>query len=196
MTKQKSQVEVKIYTTNSTELYELLPQEYDALSLLSRTKQSYSDYKGIMPIEVEKIYKLAKPLMWDIQVWEVVVTPDPFLIGILPSKVYLSSVPKGMKRILDDYENVSLERAKELTEEYKDKVKITDWQASTAHGVTRYCLLAQWGRELKELSKLVKIAKEKYIVEKRRRLVEQKLEAEKNLRLLELEAEEKFGVIY
>ena len=178
MTKSKKLIETKVYTSNDTEFYELLPQEFNALDYLSKTKQGVEEYTGVMPVEVQKVVEFAKPLMWDLQVWEVIATPDPFLVGIVPSKVYLSNVPRGMKSVLTNYRSVTLERANEITKEYPDKVKKSDWQMSTVDGAIRYYLLAQWGRELKKLSRLVEIAKQKYLVENKRKLMEQRLEAE------------------
>lgn len=190
----KQLVETKIYTINDTEFYELLPQEVLALETLSKTKSKADLYTGIMPIEVDTILKLAKPVMWSIGVWEVIATPDPFLVGIVPSKVYFSNVPTKLKRKFRPYESFSLDIAKGFMQEFG--LKTEDFGISSVDGPIRYYLLAQWGRELKNLPDLVKIAKEKYLNKYRHEYTKQKLEAEKNLAMLELDAEEKFGVIY
>lgn len=152
-------VETKIYTVNETEFYELLPQEKSAIDEIKGTETSYDSYSGIVPIEVAKTADLAKPLMWDLRVLEVQITPDPFLVGILPSKVYFPTVPKGLKREFKDYKAFPVERGRELIA--GGIAKTEDFSISSHDGVIRYYLLAQWGRELKELSELVKIAKQK-----------------------------------
>lgn len=195
MTQQKQLVETKIYTINDTEFYQLLPQEALAIDTLVKTKTPYSEYTGLVPNEVEKIAELAKPVMWELYIGEVEITPDPFLIGVIPTGgVYFSNVPTGLKKKYSNYTSFPLSEANELIED--GKVEKKQLSMSSYDGAIRYYLLAQWGRELKELSELVKVAKQKFLSSKRREYTEMKLEAEKNLAMLELEAEEKFGVIY
>lgn len=192
-TENQVKLETKVYTLNKgTEFYELLPQEREALSYLSKTKTEISEWHGLMPDEVNNVVTIATPLFWQIEVWEVHATPDPFLIGKLVQSVYfINEPPKSLKKKYKRFQDIAIEDAKKLV----DDGLCTRKELSTVDNNHIY-LLAQWGRELKKLSELINIAKNKFLTEEKRRWTEEKLEAEKRLSMLELDAEAKFGVIY
>lgn len=196
MTNEQTQqlVETKVYSINDSEFYELLPQEVRAIIELSNTTTTLSEYRGIMPVEVEEVTKLAEPLMWSLKVFEVVATPDPFLIGVVPSKVYFRNVPTGLRRKYKNYYSFDVADARKLLDE--GLCTKEDLAYSDSDGTVRHYLLAQWGRELKPLTEIVRIAREKFVHSRKREYTEQKLEAEKKLAMLDLEAEELFGIIY
>ena len=191
---QDSIVKTKIYAINKTEFHELLPAELNTLEELSGTKQSWENYTGLLPVEVVTSYKLVEPIMWRLEVWEVQVTPDPFLVGTLPSKLYFSSVPTGLKKRFKQYDSFSLDVARALMAEFD--LKKSDFNMHSSDGLIRHYLIAQWGRELKEMKELMGIAKNKFMSSRKRQYTEEKLQAEKNLAMLELDAEDKFGLVY
>jgi hypothetical protein len=58
---------------------------------------------------------------------------------------------------------------------------------------TKY-LIARWGDEIETMQVLSEKAKKRYSIQERRKLTEQKLDAEKKLAMLDLELEEKFFI--
>lgn len=182
-------LEVKLFSTNQSELFELKDQEMNVINTLCKAPVAWGEYKvGLVPDKVETQVTAVEDIFWEIEVYESGVDHDPFAVGVLPTTVYPTKTVGGFVTKSMIHEDMSIEEAKKMITEGCPRNAFS----YLSNNPKRY-LIAQWGRELKSLAELAKLAKSKWLLENKQRYTEQRLEAEKNLAMLELDAEVKFG---
>lgn len=150
--------------------------------------QSVEDFTDPLPATVFKQLETVKKQFDAIQVWSAAKDPDPFLVGLNKSYyIFSSSLPNKFKHW--GGKTVTTQQRSELIEQ-----GLLEKHLGYAT-ITGTYLLARWGKELLPFEQLRLRAKQIYTKSTRYDLLKEKAELESKLTLLELEADNKFGIL-
>lgn len=170
-------------------VYQLMtPNLENIFKCICPVKTNINNYtvNAIPTIVLEEISKIKSDYQ-RIEIWYDDKQKDPICVAISPS-------------IKIDDENGRLQNKYGSFKTNEDALKFIEDNNLIGHKPYDYSssadkyLIARWGDEIEPMSILSEKAKKRYLMQQKRHLMEQKLDAEKRLAMLDLECDEKFYI--
>ena len=151
-------------------------------------KEEIKNYTtNALPNELMEELETIMPCFGSIQIWYDDKQKDPVCVATEYS--YGIDDKAGHKQ-----EQFGVFATEEQVQEYIEKNNLEGHKPYNYLFSAKQYLIARWGDELKPLSFLAEMAKKRYIISERRKQMKKKLEAEQELAMIELDAEEKFFI--